>query len=256
MLPPSFFPPARMVPMAELPITAKTPAEQARAVARACRTASLATTMTGNAGHQPYASLVLVAFDHDAAPLLLISRLADHTKNILGSDRVALLCDGTAGLAEPLTGPRVSLLGLAEKTESPRHRARYLARHPSAEMYAGFGDFAFYRIHVERAHIVAGFGKIHWLDDYLYAGETAALAEAEADILQHMNTDHTDAVQLYATRLLGRSGDGWSLCGIDTEGTDLLRDGEIARLNFGRTIASAEEARAELVRLVKLARQQ
>jgi putative heme iron utilization protein len=251
--------------MAELPVDTKSPAQQARAVARACKTASLATTMAGANGAkgggqpyaaQPYASLVLVAFDHDAAPILLVSRLAEHTKNLIGNDRVSLLCDGTAGLAEPLTGPRVTLLGRIGKTEEPRHRARFLSRHPSAEMYAGFGDFAFYQIEVERAHIVAGFGKIHWLDDYIYADETQALAETEAEILQHMNADHADAVQLYAQRLLGRSGDGWRLCGIDAEGCDLIRDQDLARLSFGKTIATAEEARAELVRLVKQARSQ
>lgn len=239
--------------MAELPVDAKSPAQQARAVARACKTASLATAMAGQNG-QPYASLVLVAFDHDASPILLLSRLAEHTKNLLGNDRVSLLCDGTAGMAEPLTGPRVSLLGRAVKSDDPRHRTRFLARHPSAEMYAGFGDFAFYHLAVERAHIVAGFGKIHWLDDYPYPGETQALAEAEAEILQHMNTDHTDAVQLYASKLLGNDGDGWCLCGLDPEGCDLIREQELARLSFGRTIATAEEARAELVRLVKQAR--
>lgn len=251
--------------MAELPVDPKSPAQQARAVARGCRTASLATTMAGANGtkgsNQPYASLVLVAFDHDAAPVLLLSRLAEHTKNLLGNDRVSLLCDGTAGMAEPLTGPRVTLLGRAAKTDDPRHRARFLTRHPSAEIYAGFGDFAFYHLQVERAHIVAGFGKIHWLDDYTYAGETQALAEVEAEILQHMNTDHADAVQLYAQKLLGRSGDGWRLCGIDAEGCDLIRakeekDGELARLSFSKPIATAEEARIELVRLVKQARSQ
>jgi putative heme iron utilization protein len=249
--------------MAELPVDSKSPAQQARMVARACKTASLATTMAGTNGSkgpgqpyasQPYASLVLVAFDHDAAPILLVSRLAEHTKNLIGNDRVSLLCDGTAGFAEPLTGPRVSLLGRIAKTDEPRHRARFLSRHPSAEMYAGFGDFAFYHVSIERAHIVAGFGKIHWLDDYLYTGETETLSEAEADILQHMNTDHADAVQLYASRLLGRSGDGWSLCGIDAEGCDMIKDGDLARLNFSKTVASADEARVELVRLVKQAR--
>jgi heme iron utilization protein len=244
--------------MAEFPVDTKSPAQQARAVARACRTASLATTMSGQNG-QPYASLVLVAFDHDAAPILLISRLAEHTKNLISNDRASLLCDGTAGFAEPLTGPRVSLLGRAVKTEDPRHRARFLTRHPSAGMYAGFGDFAFYQLAVERAHIVAGFGKIHWLDDYTYAGETDRLIDAEAEILAHMNSDHAEAVQLYASRLLGRAGDGWSLCGIDAEGCDLIRagedgGGELARLNFGKTIATAEDARIELVRLVKQAR--
>jgi putative heme iron utilization protein len=239
--------------MGELPVDAKSPAQQARAVARACKTASLATTMAGQSG-QPYASLVLVAFDHDAAPILLVSRLAEHTKNLISNDRVSLLCDGTAGLAEPLTGPRVSLLGRAERTDNPRHRARFLARHPSAEMYASFGDFAFYHLAVERAHIVAGFGRIHWLDDYTYAGETGSLIDAEAGILEHMNTDHTDAVQLYAQKLLGCAGEGWSLCGIDAEGCDLIREQTLARLNFGRMIATADEARAELVRLVKQAR--
>lgn len=229
------------------------PAQLARKVVRACRTGSLSTVMADDG--TPYASLVLTAFDHDATPILLISRLAEHTKNILKQPRVSLLCDGTAGLAEPLTGPRVTLLGHAEKTEDERLKARYLARHPTAEMYAGFADFAFYRITVERAHIVAGFGKIHWLDDFTYAGDWQALAEAEADILQHMNADHADAVQLYAQKLLGRTGEGWTLCGIDAEGCDLINnDGFTARLPFETEIASAEQARVELVRLVKKAR--
>lgn len=231
-----------------------TPAQQARKVARACRTGSLSTMMADDG--TPYASLVLTAFDHDATPILLMSRLAEHTKNILKSPRVSLLCDGTAEFPEPLTGPRVTLLGLAEKTEDERLKRRYLARHPSAEMYAGFTDFAFYRITVERAHIVAGFGRIHWLDDYLYTGDWQAIAEAEPDIIQHMNEDHAEAVQLYAAKLLQRSGEGWSMCGIDAEGCDLIdAEGFTARLPFGKTIASAEEARVELVRLVKEARE-
>lgn len=228
-----------------------TPSQQARAVARACRTATLATAMADGSG--PYASLVLVAFDLDAAPLLLISALAEHTKNIAADPRVSLLCDGTAGFDEPLTGPRVSLQGRAMQTAEPRHRARFLARHPSASLYVDFGDFAFFRIDVERAHIVAGFGKIHWLGDYLHAA-VPALAAAEADIVAHMNTDHIDAVQLYATRLLGKSADGWRLSSVDPEGADLIRDNELARLPFDQPVTDAESARGELVRLLKRAR--
>lgn len=229
------------------------PAQLARKVARACRTGSLSTVMADDG--TPYASLVLTAFDHDATPILLISRLAEHTKNILKQPRVSLLCDGTAGFAEPLTGPRVTLLGHAEKTEDERLKRRYLARHPTAEMYAGFADFAFYKINVERAHIVAGFGKIHWLDDYLYTGEIAALIDAEADIVAHMNDDHADAIQLYAGKLLGKTGEGWRMSGIDAEGCDLVdAAGFTARLPFDSEIASAEQARVELVRLVKKAR--
>lgn len=234
------------------------PATEARAVARACRTGSLASLMADGSG-QPYASLVLVAFDHDASPLLLVSTLADHTKNMLADARVSLLCDGTAGYEDTLTGPRVNLLGRAEKSGEPRHRARFIARHPSAGMYAGFGDFAIWKITVERAHMVAGFGRIHWIEDFSYTGNGPALAEAEPDILAHMNADHADAVQLYATRLLGRDGDGWSLCGIDPEGGDLIRTTatggrELTRLPFDHPVHDAESARAELVRLVKKAR--
>ena len=234
------------------------PSQQARAVARACRTATLATAMADGSG-APYASLVLVAFDLDATPLLLVSTLAEHTKNIAANPHVSLLCDGTAGFAEPLTGPRVTLMGRAEQTEAPRHRARFLNRHPAAALYADFRDFAFYRIAVVRAHIVAGFGRIHWFEDYLYAGDHAVLADAEAGILDHMNTDHADAVQLYASRLLGKSGGGWQLCGIDPEGADLIRGDdeqgrELARLPFDKPVADAEGARVELVRLVKRAR--
>lgn len=208
---------------------------------------------------RPYASLALVAFDLDASPLLLISRLADHTKNLTADPRVSLLCDGTAGFAEPLTGPRVSLLGRAERTDEPQHRERFLRRQPGAAMYASFQDFAFYRVAVNRAHIVAGFGRIHWFNDYAFEEDTAALAAAEADILAHMNDEHTDAVQLYATHLLGKPHGGWRMCGIDPEGADLLRGSdetgyELARLPFEQPVLDADAARAELVRLVKRAR--
>jgi heme iron utilization protein len=206
----------------------------------------------------PYASLVLAAVDHDASPILLISTLADHTRNLMADARCSLLFDGTLGLDEPLTGPRVTLQGRAEKTTDPRHRARFLARHPGAAGYADFKDFAFWHMSVSRAHLVAGFGRIHWMDgkDVLPAvAHAAALAEAEADIVAHMNGEHRDAVQLYATELLGKSGDGWTMTGVDPEGADLRRGGEVLRLAFDKPVADAEAARVELVRLVKRARQ-
>jgi putative heme iron utilization protein len=139
---------------------AETPASRARAVMRATDRAALATSQAG----WPFASLVLVAFDHDASPLLLISDLSEHAKNIKAEPRVSLLFDGTQGLDDPLTGPRVTVLGEARPVEDQRLRDRFLARHPSAKLYAGFADFHLHRLVVERAHLVAGFGRIHWLD--------------------------------------------------------------------------------------------
>src|SRR4029079_19750419 len=139
------------------------PFRDVRELIRRCDRAALATALPGDGGNWPYASLVLVAVDHDLSPILLLSDLAEHTKAIAADDRVSLLFDGTHGLDQPLTGPRVTLVGRAALSDDARLARRFLARHPDAEMYAGFKDFHFYRVAVERAHLVAGFGKIRWL---------------------------------------------------------------------------------------------
>jgi heme iron utilization protein len=143
----------------------ESPAVTARALIRACDRATLASVLHRDfAAGWPYASLVLVACRPDATPILLLSDLADHSKNIAVDDRVSLLFDGTEGLEEPLAGTRLTLLGRARETTDPLDRELYLARHPSAARYAGFKDFRCYRIDAARGHLVAGFGRIHWLD--------------------------------------------------------------------------------------------
>jgi len=232
----------------------------ARQLLRSLDRAALGTIMRPDApdAGAPYTSLVLVAADHDASPLLLISTLADHTKNLLANPAVSLLFDGTVGLTEPLTGARVTVQGTAQRTDDKRLAARFVGRHPGAAMYAGFKDFAFWRVEVTRGHLVAGFGRIHWIDrdKLMYdAGTAAALRDAEPEIVAHMNGEHADAVQLYAAKLLGKAGGDWKMTGIDPEGADLRHEGEVARLAFDKPVADAEAARAELVRLVKRARQ-
>jgi putative heme iron utilization protein len=219
--------------------------------------ASLASALPGEGGASwPYASLVLVAVDHDLSPLLLLSNLAEHSRAIAADSRVSLLFDGTSGLDQPLTGPRVSLLGRAEKTDNERQKRRFLMHHPDAELYAGFADFNFYRVTVERAHLVGGFGKIRWLSgpELLPGPPPAALVEAEAEIIAHMNADHADALQLYAGKLLGLPVGGWKMTGIDSEGLDLRSGGRVARLAFDRPITNAGEARKALIALAAQAR--
>ena len=237
----------------------ETPGDTARRLIRASDRAT-ATALSG-AEAWPYASLVMIALDHAAQPVLLLSDLADHTKNLKADARASLLIDGTAGLDEPLTGARVSLQGRIVPVEDSALLARYVASHPSASLYAGFTDFRLYRMEVTRAHLVAGFGRIHWIEgaDLLFdAAPHAALTAAEAEIVAHMNEDHADAVDLYATRLLGRDGTGWRMTGIDPEGVDLRRAGAGARLDFSdceeKAASDAQAARAALVRLVKRAR--
>ncbi len=231
----------------------------ARRLVRQATSASLATA--GRAGSLaegfPYASLVLVAADYDGAPLLLISGLAEHTRNVAADARVSLLFDGTAGLADPLEGARLSLIGEARAASDDHQRARFLARHPSAAGYAGFKDFSLFRVEPRRAHLVAGFGRISWLeaDALVFDVRTAAaLIEAETGIVAHMNDDRGDALELYALALLGRAESGWRMCGIDPEGLDLRAGQTLARLDFDPPIYTPAEARATLVALAARAR--
>ncbi len=234
----------------------ESPGRLARRLVRKLDRASLATFARADspAAGGPHVSLVLVAVDHEATPILLVSRLADHTKNLLAAPEAALLFDGTVGLVEPLTGPRVTLIGRAEPSDDARLKRRFLARHPSAGLYADFKDFGIWRLVVRHAHLVAGFGKIDWLpaSEVLYDLTGApTLAVAEADIVAHMNQDHAAAIQLYAERLLGLGGGSWTMTGIDPEGIDLRRKGEVARLEFEHPVNDAQSARAALVDLGK-----
>ena len=139
------------------------PAKAARALLAAANQATLATAALDRDGW-PFASLVLIAHDDGGSPLLLLSDLAEHSRNIAADDRVSLLIDGTAGYDDPLTGPRLTVLGRARRSADANHRQRFLARHPEAALYADFNDFAVYHIALDRAHLVAGFGRIDWIE--------------------------------------------------------------------------------------------
>jgi putative heme iron utilization protein len=173
----------------------------------------------------------------------------------------SLLFEDTGGHADPLTGPRLTLLGRAELSDEPRAAARFAARHPASAQYAGFADFHLYRVTIERGQLVAGFGRIAWVEaeELRFTADASALAAAEPDIVAHMNRDHADAVELYAQRLLGRKGAGWQMTGIDPEGIDLRRTleagGEPARLNFAAPVLTPAMARHVLVTLAQTARE-
>lgn len=236
---------------------------EVRLLLRAAAGATLATALARDGSGHPYASLVLPAVTPAGEPLLLLSDLADHSRNLAADPRASLLVSGPeiAARADPLAGARATLLGRLESLGGAGEaaaRRRYLARHPAAAAYAGFGDFRLYRLSVERAHLVAGFGRVHWLE----AGDLAfdasgceALIAAETEIVEHMNQDHGDALELIAAVRLGRPGGGWRMTGIDPEGLDLRRGAETSRLDFEAPVADPDGCRRLLVALTREARQ-
>jgi putative heme iron utilization protein len=232
-------------------------AKQARLLLRRSRQGALATLMAGSG--DPYCSLVNVASHADGSPILLISRLALHTRNILGDSRVSLMLDERAP-GDPLEGSRIMVAGRAEEAnegEAKFLRRRYLNAHPSAEAFVNFKDFSFFRVQPAAAHLVAGFGRIvdlkpgQFLTDISDAG---ALLEAEQGAIDHMNADHRDAMNLYATQLLGAEAAEWRCTGCDPDGIDMQAGTTTLRLLFPRRIATPAALRQVLKQLADQAR--
>jgi len=227
----------------------------AKKLLREGRSGALATLMADSG--DPYCSLVNVATAIDGAPLLLLSKLALHTKNILADARVSLMLDERKE-GDPLEGARVMLIGMCAVDSDAATASAYLRRHPAAEMFANFADFAFYRMKIIRAHLVAGFGRIVDLGPKQILTEisdAAALLDAEADAIAHMNADHADACRLYATKLLGAPDGEWRCVGIDPEGLE-LQHGRIAlRLPFPQRVIAPGSLRALLKQLADQARE-
>jgi putative heme iron utilization protein len=222
-------------------------ADEARNLFRRARTATLG-TLNGDDG-VPYASLVNVATDVRGCPLILVSTLAWHTRNLHSDGRASVMVAEIPEAGDALTGARVTVMGRFARVEDEALRRRYLARHPAAELYAGFGDFAFWRLLPERAHAVAGFGRIETIaadEMFPSADEMTAL---EAGAIAHMNEDHDDAIQRYASKLLGATPGGWKIVAIDPDGADLQRGEEVLRLPFPRPAYSGGALRKTLADL-------
>lgn len=222
-------------------------AQEARNLLRRARTATLGTL--NRAEGIPYASLVNLATDVRGWPLILVSTLAWHTRNLLADPRASVMVAELPESGDALTGARVTVMGRFRQVQDEDLKRRYLARHPAASLYSGFGDFAFWRLEPEMAHAVAGFGRIETIGaDEMFpsADEMTALEESA---IAHMNADHDDAIQLYAEQLLGAAPGGWKLAGIDPDGADLTRDGEVLRLPFSAPVYTAEKLREYLTAL-------
>ena len=225
----------------------------ARRLLRATRAGALA---TNDPSGFPLATLVNVATDVDGAPLLLVSGLSLHTRNLQADGRAALLLSDI-GKGDPLAHPRLTLVGTCRVTDDPRVRRRFLARHPKSQLYVELPDFTFWRMEVTGVHLNGGFaraaklGPADVLSDISDAGELVA---AEEGAVAHMNEDHADAIGLYATKLLGAREGAWSLSGLDPDGADLILGDTTLRLPFPSRVTTSGALRQVLVDLAKQAR--
>lgn len=226
----------------------------AKKLIREALSGALATLMPQSG--DPYCSLVNVATDYDGSPLLLLSRLAVHTRNLLADARASLMLDERKA-GDPLEGARVMLMGSVAIATEPSARGRYLARHLESETFAGFADFAIYRMQIVRAHLVAGFGRIVDLTANEVLTDVSgahALIEAAPDAVSHMNADHADTLRLYATKLLGAADGEWQCTGCDPDGLDLRLDRAGLRLPFPQRVTAPGPLRAILRDLADKAR--
>jgi len=225
----------------------------ARALLLAQRHGVLATLSVEVPGY-PFGSVTPYALDTEGAPLILISTIAQHTKNILADPRVSLTVhDATA--ADPQAGARLTWIGdaaMVPDQETAAH-ARYRAYFPHTSDYSKTHDFALYRIQLKRARFIGGFGRIYWLE----AGELRLpnpFAVTEPGIVEHMNKDHAHNLVAYCKAFKGITPTEAVMQGIDADGFDVLADGRPLRFTFDQPIATPEEARMAMVKLAKAAR--
>ena len=227
------------------------------------RAATLCTLAVDPAGF-PYGSLVTVAIDARGRPLFLLSTLAEHTSNLQARSEASVLIAEPFGTHdEPLALGRVTILGTCKPVAAEDRdavKATFLAQQPSASYYVDFSDFAFYRLEPAALRYVGGFGRMSWVEPEAYANaEADPLADVATGVLTHMNTDHADAVLLYATKLADLpTATSATLTAVDRYGFDLAAitpDGKrTARLAFDEDVATSDEVRRAMIDLLKRAR--
>jgi heme iron utilization protein len=232
--------------------------QEARQFLRSTHSGILSTHSAKFDGY-PFGSVAPFVLDHQCQPVILISDIAEHTKNIAANPKVSLLV--FAGMEDLQANARLTLLGEAVKTgkEDAHLRARYLRYIPQAAGYFDMHDFAFYRIRITQARYIAGFGKMSWMAGVDMTPPANQLAEVETGIIEHMNADHTESMKLYCKHFHGVEPSQVEMLGIDCDGFDVkaennAKDSQTLRFQFDVPISDAATARAALVAMSKLAR--
>lgn len=201
----------------------------------------------------PFGSVTPFVLDHQARPVILISTLAEHTRNIEADPRVSLLAHDSG--ADIQANARVTVVGNCTRMEDQiALKARYLRYFPGAADYFATHDFFFYRIEPAHIRFIGGFGAIHWVEASRFATPDNQLASQEDAIIAHMNTDHQHNLLAYCRHFHGVDTSSAHMLGIDTDGFDVRADAQQLRFDFSQPVLDAQDARRALVAMAEACR--
>jgi len=228
---------------------------------------------TGFSNPFSYSTFTMVAFDYDLSPILLLSNLSEHTTNILNNPNVSLMvCEEQKlydffpkfenkipfiNYEDPMSRPRVTLIGKIKKTNEIHIKKRFLSRHPAAKLYSNFGDMNFYKINIRSAHLIGGFAQVKWFEKLELLPENFRnFKESELNIMDHMNSHHQQSIDLYVKNLMKgkikfKNKLNWKITGIDPDGFDIRNKDFLARFPFEKFINDAKKLRGVFVKLHK-----
>lgn len=228
-------------------------AREARLMLRAHRYGVLSTLSKKFEGY-PFGSITPYLVDHDGSLLILISTLAEHTKNIQSDSRVSLITHNQ-GDPQIQTQGRVTVVGDAQPEQDREQTGgRYLRYFPEAEAYFSMHDFSFYRIQPKAIRYIGGFGKISWVNMENYGVKNYPLIEDEPDVIAHMNADHQEALRNYCQHFHQCAALDVTMLGIDVDGFDVRTEGRVLRFDFAEPVTDAKQARTMLVEMAKAAK--
>ena len=227
-------------------------AREARQMLRAHRYGALCTLSKKFDGH-PFGSITPYLVDHDGSLLILISTLAEHTKNIQHDPRVSLIIHNQESPDIQAQG-RITVIGTAQIiTDRDKADTRYLRYFPETQSHLDMHDFSFYRIMPQSIRYIGGFGKIHWVKADSYLIPPYPLIQQENDVLSHMITDHRDTMCHYCQHFKKIEATRVVMLGIDCDGFDIRADEKILRFDFPEMVLDAQQARHALVAMSRVA---
>lgn len=195
----------------------------------------------------PFGSVTPYCTDRMSRPIIYISHIAQHTRNIVADSRVSLTVVERTDSDDVQAQGRVTCVGDARQVAQGDDdvRERYFRYFPSARQYERTHGFEFFRVELVRVRFIGGFGQIFWVEPAAFMTANPFSSVEETRIIQHMNKDHAEALSRYV------GGGQAEMAGIDGEGFDVLKGGKKIRIPFASPVSNMEEARKALVEMAK-----